>query len=97
MEGVFGNVVSGESILQHFYSTKQTSKESVTSWGLRLEEILQNAVRKGHIRPAQRNEMLRIKFWRGLDSTELKNATRVYFETELNFEDLRRKVRSRRE
>ena len=37
--------------------------------------------------------MLRTKFWRSLYSTELRNATRVYFEQIKEFELLRRKVR----
>ncbi len=94
MESVFGNVVSGESVLQQFYCAVQTDGETVTSWGLRVEEILQKAIRKGHIHPEQRNNMLRTKFWRGLRSTDLKNATRMYFESESNFEALRKKVRS---
>ncbi len=61
MESVFGNVVSGESVLQQFYSSRQDDRESVTSWGLRLEETLQKAIRKGQIKPTQRNEMLRTK------------------------------------
>ncbi|MES9885075.1 MAG: hypothetical protein ABW185_29890, partial [Sedimenticola sp.] len=82
------------SVLQQFYSSRQTDKETVTSWGLRLEGILQKAIRKGQIHPEQRNEMLRIKFWRGLQSDELRNATRMAFETERDFEVLRKKVRS---
>lgn len=94
IESVFGNVASAESVLQHFYTTRQEKGESVTSWGLRLEEILQKAIMKGHIKQQQRNEMLRRKFWRGLYSEKLKTDTRVYFETELNFEALRRNVRT---
>ena len=38
--------------------------------------------------------MLKTKFWRALYSTELKNATRVHFESIESFELLRRKVRA---
>lgn len=94
MESVFGNVASGESVLQRFYTTRQGKDETVTSWGLRLEELLRKAITKGQIQIEQRNEMLRIKFWRGLFSDALKNATRVFFETEHNFEQLRKKIRT---
>lgn len=94
LENVFGNVASGESVLHEFYTASQRSDESVTMWGLRLEEIVQKAVEKGHINESQKNEMLRTKFWRALHSVELKNATRVYFEQIKEFELLRRKVRA---
>lgn len=38
--------------------------------------------------------MLKTKFWRALYSSELKNATRVHYESIENFELLRRKVRA---
>lgn len=41
----------------------------------------------------QKNEMLRTKFWRALYSTDLQNATRVYYHQIKEFELLRRKVR----
>ena len=94
LENVFGNVASGESVLHEFYTASQRSDESVTMWGLRLEEIVQKAIEKGHITESQKNEMLRTKFWRALYSVELKNATRVYFEQIKEFELLRRKVRA---
>ena len=94
LESVFGNVASGESVLQEFYTAKQAQNESVALWGIRIEEIIQKAIEKGHIIPQQKNEMLRTKFWRALYSIDLKNATRVHFESVQNFELLRRKVRA---
>lgn len=94
LENVYGNVASGESVLQEFYTASQKADESITTWGLRIEEILQRAIDKGHVTTEQKNEMLRTKFWRSLRNTELKNATRVYFEQIKEFELLRRKVRA---
>lgn len=94
LEKIFGNVASGESILQSFYLASQRADESVAAWGLRLEEILQVAIKKGHIEPEKKNGMLRSKFWKALKSEKLKNATRVYFETTKDFENLRREVRA---
>ena len=94
LENVFGNVASGESVLQEFYTACQKSDESVTLWGIRIEEILKKAIDKGHVSPEQKNTMLKTKFWRALYSTELKNATRVHFESIESFELLRRKVRA---
>lgn len=91
---MFGNVASGESVLQEFYTSSQKQDESVALWGIRIEEILQKAIEKGHVTPEQKNSMLKTKFWRALYSSELKNATRVHFESTENFELLRRKVRA---
>lgn len=93
LEGVFGNVATGESVLQEFYTASQKAEETVAAWGLRLEEILQKAVNKGHVKVEDKNDMLRTKFWRSLRSDRLKNATRVHFESITNFEMLRRAVR----
>ena len=61
LEGVFGNVATGESIVQAFYTAFQKPEESVNSWGLRLEEILQKAIDKGYVQ----DDRLRQKVWRG--------------------------------
>ena len=42
---------------------------------------------------AQKDGMLRKRFWRHLENTELRNSTRVYFETSFTFEDLKREIR----
>lgn len=56
-------------------------------WGIRLEEIFQKAKDKGHVTDEQKDQMLKNKFWRGLYSSDLKNATRVFFVSEkINFE-----------
>ena len=56
LEGVFGNVATGESNLQEFYTASQKEDESVTAWGLRIEEILQKAVIKGNVKDSDTNE-----------------------------------------
>ena len=94
IESVFGNVASGEAVLQEFYTAQQDVAESVADWGLRLEEILQKAIDKGHVKEDSKNEMLRSKFWRSLHDQDLKNATKIYHETITTFEELRRKVRA---
>ncbi|MEW8545075.1 MAG: hypothetical protein AB2693_16240, partial [Candidatus Thiodiazotropha sp.] len=94
LEGVFGNVATGESVLREFYTACQSQDETVAAWGLRLEELLQKAMDKGHIKQEEKNDMLREKFWRALRSDRLKNATRVHYESITNFELLRRAVRA---
>ena len=94
LEGVFGNVATGESILQEFYTASQKADESVTAWGLRIEEILQKAVIKGNVKDSDTNEMLKNIFWKNLRNDRLKNATRAKFESIQSFELLRRAVRA---
>ena len=54
LESAFGNVCSDESILQEFYTASQKAGESVTLWGIRIEEILQKAIQKEHVIAYQR-------------------------------------------
>ena len=94
LENVFGNVASGQAILKEFYTATQKENESITSWGLRLEEIYQRAIEKGKAREEERDNTLKEQFWKSLRSERLKNATRVKFETIESFELLRRAVRA---
>ena len=94
LQNVFGNVASGESVLTEFYTSSQQPTESVTMWGLRLEEIVQRGIEKGQISEGQKDEMLRTRFWRNLYDKELQNATRVYYDQIKEFDKLRTKVRS---
>ena len=94
LEGVFGNVAKGQLVLKEFYTAAQLETETVTAWGLRLEEILQKAIEKGYVKKEQRNNMLKEQFWTALMSEHLKNATRVKYEFIEDFELLRRAVRA---
>ena len=95
LESVFGNVASGESLVQEFYNAYQKADESSTLWGIRLEDLFEKARDKGHVTNEQRENMLRNKFWRGLYRTDLKNATHVYFVSDkIDFEMLRKKVKA---
>lgn len=94
LESVYGNVASGEAVLQEFYTVHQEENESVTDWGLRLEQILQRAKEKGHVNEERKDQMLRDKFWRSLYDQNLKNATKIYHQSLTNFEKLQQKVRA---
>ena len=93
LQAVFETVATRGSIMKEFYTAAQKQDESVTAWGLRLEEILQRAAEKGHIKIEEKNDLLKDTFWRGLRSERLKNATRVHFESISKFELLRKAVR----
>ena len=94
LENVFGNVASGQSILKEFYTATKGETETITAWGLRLEEIFQRAIEKGKAREEDRDSTLREQFWKSLRSERLKNATRVKYENIESFELLRKAVRA---
>ena len=85
VESVFGSAASRGSKMRELYTATQQQKESVTAWGIRLEDILQRAMEKGHVRSEGKIDLLKDIFWRGLRSEKMKNATRVHFETISNF------------
>ena len=86
LESLFGNVAGGLIILQEFFTATQNSDETVTMWGLRIEEILQRTIEKGEVASERRNHLLKDKFWRSLHSFDLKIATKVYFDKITDFE-----------
>ena len=92
LESIFGNVASGEAVLQEFYTAEQRQDESTVDWGLRLENVLQRAIEKNHV-TGDKNEMLKSKFLRSLYNQDLKNATKMYKESMHDFEGFRKKVR----
>ena len=94
LENVYGNVACGQAVVQAFHTAVQSAEENVAECAVRLEEILKRAVDKGQIVENSRDEILRSKCWRGLYSQDLKNATKIYYESEKNFEKLLYKVRS---
>ena len=93
LESLFGNVASGLSVLQEFFTAVQADDECVSMWGLRLEELIQRAISKGEVTPERKNHLLKEKFWSSLQSLELKVASKVHFDSCTDFEVLRSKVR----
>ena len=73
---VFGTVVSGETLLQQFYSEVQQEGESVATWGCRLEDILRRAQERGKVPTGAFDQMLQTKFWSNLNSERVQSALR---------------------
>ena len=90
---IFGTVVSGETLLQQFYSEYQKPNESVASWGCRLEDLLIRAKEKDKVPEDAFDLMLRTKFWSNLHSERLQNATRHKLGTVDSFYSLLAAVR----
>ena len=72
LESYFGNIRSGEALMEEFYTMKQGKKETLSTWAIRLESLLQLAIEKGVV--AQKDGMLRKRFWRHLENTELRKG-----------------------
>ncbi|XP_063438199.1 uncharacterized protein LOC134719148 [Mytilus trossulus] len=66
MDCIFGSVDVKEVLLAQFYTACQGADEDVSSWGCRLEEILNKALQRGKIYEQDTDDMLRSKFWKGL-------------------------------
>ena len=94
LDMLFGNVATNESVMQSFYNENQKPTENVTTYGCRIESLLQVAVENGHVNQIDRNDMLRSKFWNGLRDEKLKILTRNKYDTILDFNRLLREVRS---
>lgn len=94
LDTLFGNVSTNESIMQTFYSELQKPKESVTTYGCRLETLLQVAVESGHVSREGRNDMLRSKFWTGLRDEKLRLLTRHKYDSVISYDRLLGEVRA---
>lgn len=90
---VYGIVETAEETLAEFYSARQKQQEDVSAWGCRLEELLDRAARAGVIHDRDIDEMLRRRFWSGLQP-RLKEASRHNFDTIRDFDRLRVVVRA---
>ena len=93
LENPFGNVKSGDSVLQEFYNEQQKENEAVSDWGLRLEEIIRRAIEKGDATEQAKDKMLRNKLLKHLRSDKLKQATQIYYKQVTTFEELRTAVK----
>lgn len=91
---IFGNVLTTEQLYQDFYAAKQRGSESVEVWGCRLEKMVNELREKVGLQSQVAEEMLRTRFWMGLISDNVRNATRHKFDSGLSFNQLFGSVRS---
>ena len=59
--------------MAQFYSARQEDKEDATTWGCRLEDMLDRLISQGFIQQDRASSVLRTVFWSGLRQ-ELKNS-----------------------
>ena len=92
-EGIYGIVSSKEVLLQQFYLETQKPDESVADYSIRIENLLRRATDRKQIEESSRHEMLCSKLWNGLRDPLLKNSSRYKYETETDFNKLRKEIR----
>lgn len=92
MDVLYGAVGAGEDVLAEFYAAKQRKGEEVGAWSCRLEDILDRAKHQGLVVGREANEMLRNRFWNGLQQ-KYKDASRHKFDTIQDYDLLCRAIR----
>lgn len=80
---LFGEIQKPEILLQDFFNARQRSSEDVTTWGCRLESVLAE-IPEVHRSP----EMIKSKFWSGLNDERVKCALRHRYESNVTYESL---------
>ena len=74
LESIYGSVLSGQTLLQRFYSETQKQDESCAEWACRLEDIAYQAQKKMSL--ADVKTLLVNQFWTGLSDHRIKEALR---------------------
>ncbi len=94
LDGMFGNILPWEVLLERFYSARQHKGESIISWACRLEEMIGQIQECDSTFTADtRNGMLRTKFWSGLHSDNIRNALRHRYDAATGYDLLVRAAR----
>ena len=93
LDCIYGTVEIGENLLSEFYSASQRGDEDVAAWSCRLEELLAKAAEQTRIDVADRDKMLKAKFWAGLHQ-DLKDSSRYKKEAARDFDELRIAIRA---
>lgn len=84
-------IETGESVMMEFYACKQDARESVTTYGSRLDEIFSRAVELKMISPSN-EEVLRAVFYQGL-LPQLKQQAEYKFETVKDYDAFKIEMR----
>jgi hypothetical protein len=90
---LFGEVSDNGMIMQEFFNAFQKSDENATTFGCRLESMLQKAIDNGYLDRAAKNDLLRHKFWTSLSSDRLKSQTRHKYDTIKSYDKLLLEIR----
>ena len=85
----FGNVLPPEALYETFFSAKQLEGERITVWSSRLKELLRRLQMSEQRMPDEiAKNVLRSKFWAGLQDQFIRTALRHKFENKEPYENL---------
>lgn len=90
---LFGSTKTLEQLLQQFYAAEQSETESITAWGCNLQNLLSDIKKKSGFTYEMLQEMIRNKFWTGLNNKHIKEALRHRYDNNTPFEELLRQAR----
>ena len=93
LQSLYGTTISGDTLLEKFFSEPQEDGESCASFCTRLEECVYAASEKGAVSVDAIPQMLRSRFWAGLVNPDVKNALRPK-RTHLDLEQLVEEARA---
>lgn len=93
-EVVFGNILSGDDLMQEFYTSKQKEDECVAEWSCRLEELSFQVKEKGVKQAAELESLLRHQFWRGITSEFVRTGLRHLYTSNVSYDSLVMSARS---
>ncbi len=83
-----------EQLCQEFYSARQKPGESISACSCRLQDLLTQLREQGSPGQEAATDMLPFKFWSGLSSPNVRNASRHKFDSGESYEGLVMYVRS---
>ena len=88
-EGIYGRVEDSENLLGQLYNASQLREDSekVSTWGCRLEDLLDRAMEGESLHHKSVNDMLRTKFFNGLQP-HLRHGIRHTFDKVKAFDQL---------
>jgi hypothetical protein len=79
--------------MREFFNATQGPTESVTTFGCRLESILEQAFEGGHLPRSAKNELMCERLWSGLASQTLRSSTRHKVDTVPIYDHLLKEIR----
>ena len=93
LDALFSDISTNGMVMQEFFNSFQKSDENVTSFGCRLESLLQTAIEHGYMGKESKDDLLRHKFWTSLRCEKLKSQTRHKYDTISSYDELLRELR----
>lgn len=90
-DATYSMIDSGESIMRKFFACSQDSKETVSSYATRVEEIFSRAVEMKMLLPTQ-EDLLRSVLYQGLQ-TQLKQLSNYKYETVKDYDKFKVELR----